>query len=45
MSRKYLALNSVIHFQELNNEIKLIGLMAVCSEHIIFDTLHALLIF
>lgn len=45
MSRKCLALNSVLHFQEFKSKIKLIELMAVCSEHIICETLHALLIF
>jgi hypothetical protein len=45
MSRTVLALNSVLHFQEFNNKIKLIGLMAVCSENIMCDTLRALLIF
>ena len=45
MSRTFLALNSVLHFQEFNNKIKSIGLMAVCSEYIICYTLPALLIF
>jgi len=37
--------NTVFHSPEVNNKIKLIGLMAVCMEHIIYDTLIALLIF
>jgi hypothetical protein len=37
--------NSVFHSPEVNNKIKLIGLMAVCMEHTICDTLIALLIF
>jgi len=36
---------TVFHSPEINNNIKLIGLMAVCMEHIICDTLIALLIF
>ena len=36
---------TVFHSPEINNKIKLIGLMAVCMEHIICDTLIALLIF
>ena len=34
-----------IPFSRRNNKAKLIGLMAVCMEHIICDTLIALLIF
>ena len=34
----------VFHSPEENNKRKLIGLMAVCMEHIICDTLIALLI-
>ena len=45
MSRTFLVLNSVLHSQEFNNKIKLIGLMAVCSEHIMCDKLRALMIF
>ena len=37
--------NTVFHSSEENNKIQLIGLMAVCMEHIICDTLIALLIF
>jgi hypothetical protein len=37
--------NTVFHSSEENNKAKLIGLMAVCMEHIICDTLIALLIF
>ncbi len=37
--------NTVLHSPEDNNKIKLIGLMAVCMEHIICDTLIAPLIF
>ena len=37
--------NTVFHSPELNNKIILIGLMAVCMEHIICDTLIAMLIF
>ena len=37
--------NTVFHSPEVNNKIKLIGIMAVCIEHIICDTLIPLLIF
>jgi hypothetical protein len=37
--------NTVFHSPEENNKTKLIGLMAVCMEHIICDTLIALLMF
>ena len=37
--------NTVLHSPEDNNKIKVIGLMAVCMEHIICDTLIAPLIF
>ena len=36
---------TVFHSPEINNKIKLIGLMSVCMEHIISYTLIALLIF
>jgi len=34
--------NTVFHSPEINNKIKLIGLMVVCMKHISFDTLIAL---
>jgi hypothetical protein len=37
--------NTVFHSPEENNKTKLIGLIAVCMEHIICETLIALLIF
>ena len=37
--------STVFHSPEENNKTKLIGLMAVCMEHIICNTLIALLIF
>ena len=37
--------NTVLHSPEVNNKIKLIGLMAVCMHHILCDKLIALLIF
>ena len=36
---------TVFHSPEINNKIKLIELMAVCMEHILCETLIALLIF
>ena len=42
---KCLALNKILHSQEINNKIVLIGLMSVCDEHIIYQSLDALLIF
>ena len=42
---KRLVLNNVLHSQKCNNKILLIGLMAVCNEHIIYQSLHALLSF
>ena len=42
---KCLALNNVLNSQEFNNKIVLIGLMAVCDEHIIYQSLHSLLRF
>jgi hypothetical protein len=37
--------STVFHSPDENNKTKLIGLMAVCMEHIICDVLIALLIF
>ncbi len=41
---KCLVHNNVSYFWEFMNKIKLIGLMAVCDEHIIYQSLNALLI-
>ncbi len=41
---KCLVHNNVSYFLEFMNKIKLIGLMAVCDEHIIYQSLNALLI-
>ena len=41
---KCLVHNNVSYFLEFMNTIKLIGLMAVCDEHIIYQSLNALLI-
>lgn len=41
---KCLVHNNVSYFLECMNKIKLIGLMAVCDEHIIYQSLNALLI-
>lgn len=41
---KCLVHNNVSNFLEFMNKIKLIGLMAVCDEHIIYQSLNALLI-
>ena len=37
--------NTVFQSPEINNQIQLIGLMAVCMDYIICDTLISLLIF
>ena len=41
---KCLVHNNVSYFLEFMNTIKLIGLMAACDEHIIYQSLNALLI-
>ena len=42
---KRLAANNVLHSQEFNNTILLIGLMAVCDEKIVYQSQHVLLRF
>ena len=44
-SFKCLALNSVFQSQKCKNKIVVIGLMAVCDEHILYQSQHALLSF
>ena len=39
------SIKNVFHSPEVNNKIKLIGLMTVCMEQILCDTLIVLLIF
>jgi len=41
---KCLVQNKVSYFSEFMNKMKLIGLMAVCDEHIIYQSLNAFLI-